>query len=91
MEEKPEHAAKWRMMELMQLGRPWQEAATMAGVHTVDQRHPAGSSSTAPEEKPPCKMGGTGTSPRCASPSKRGLKPDVAGSQACQVPLFRKS
>ncbi len=34
MEEKPEHAAKRRMMELMQLGRPWQEAATMAGVHT---------------------------------------------------------
>src|SRR5260370_38729558 len=34
MEEKPEHAAKRRMMELMQLGRPWQEAATMAGGHT---------------------------------------------------------
>jgi transposase len=34
MEEKPEQAAKRRMMELMHLGRPWQEAATMAGVQT---------------------------------------------------------
>ncbi|SRR5690242_17503005 len=34
MEENPEQAAKRRMMELMQLGRPWQEAATMAGVQT---------------------------------------------------------
>ena len=34
MEEKPEQAAKRRMMELMQLGHPWQEAATMAGVQT---------------------------------------------------------
>src|SRR5258708_23797365 len=34
MEEKPEHAEKRVMMELMELGRAWQEVATMAGVRT---------------------------------------------------------
>jgi hypothetical protein len=34
---------------------------------------------------------GTGTPPRCTSPSKRGWKSGVVRSQACQAPLCRKS
>ena len=36
-------------------------------------------------------MAGTGTPPRCTSPSKRGWKPGVMRSQACQAPRCRKS
>lgn len=34
MESEPQHEAKRQMMALMQAGRPWQEAASIAGVRT---------------------------------------------------------
>src|SRR6266487_6789980 len=58
---------------------------------SVDPPPTAGFNSSAHKERQPCTMGGTGTLPRCTSPSESGLKPDVARSQACQAPLCRKS
>jgi len=78
VEDEPRQRAKKQMMVLLQAGQPWQEAAQIAGVQT--------SRSTAyrwlqqfrtTSEKRPCTMGGTGTSPRCASPSRSGWKPGV--------------
>jgi hypothetical protein len=71
-------AAKRQMMNLMQAGRPWQEAATMAGVHTSRSTAYHWFQQYRTREKPPCMMADRDMPPKSVNPCSNGLSPRVA-------------
>ena len=91
MESEQRQTTKKQMMVLMQEGYAWQEAASRAGMRISRSTAYRWFQRFRTQGEAGLHDGRHGHIAKMYQPSKSGLKPDVARSQASQVPLFKKS